>query len=370
MKRLVVPALLGSVALGAAAQSASSVTLYGVVDAYAQFVNGSESINRIQSGGLSGSRFGFRGSEDLGGGMRAVFTLESGFNSDDGTIGQGGTFFGRQAFVGLQDSWGSVTLGRQYSSVYHATTDFSLFSNNPAGPSTAVIGGFGGGYEPVRGAGGTATPPAAGATGNGGPIRVNNALRYESPSWSGVRVSALYGAGEVAGATSDARLFDLGVRYTGGPFDALLSVLTDKALTGAVQATDATVTTLAGAYNFEPFRVVAGFLHFNDKRAADQDGRGGWLGGEWRMGKHTLRAQYVLNKPKFGVDNETKAFGVGWGYELSRRSQLYASLTRFSNDGQAGSGGLGRFNASLPAGVTRVGDNSLSEVVLGFRHSF
>jgi len=75
----------------------------------------------VQSGGLAGSRLGFRSVEDLGSGLRALFTLESVFTVDDGNAGQCGSFYGRQAFVGLQDGWGTVSLGRQLSSLYRAT---------------------------------------------------------------------------------------------------------------------------------------------------------------------------------------------------------------------------------------------------------
>ena len=368
MKQVLATSLL---ALAGPALAQSSVTIYGVVDAFGQALDGAARQGRLQSGGLSGSRLGFRGSEDLGGGLRAFFVLESALNLDDGSIGQGGTFYGRQALVGLTTPYGQVSLGRQYGSLYTATSDFSVFGNQPAGPSTALIGGFGGGYEPVRGASNTATAPAAGATGNGGPARVNNSLRYESPTWRGFSASALYGAGEVAGATDDTRLFDLGLRYTAAGFDVLLSYVDDQALGPTpAQHTDANTLTLAATYTWKPLRVAAGYLQFNDKRGADQDGRGTWIGADYSIGAHLLKAQYVENKPKFGADNKSTAFGVGWTYALSKRTAVYSSLTRFENDLQAGSGGLGRFNSGIPAGVTSAGDNNLTELVMGMRHSF
>lgn len=227
MKHLIATGLLACCAAPALAQS--TVTVYGVVDAFGQYLDGQSRLGRIQSGGLNSSRLGFRGVEDLGGGLRALFTLESGFSIDDGTLGQGGIFFGRQVFVGLQGGWGEVTLGRQYSSIYQASNELSVFGNQPAGPSTAVIGGFGNGYEPIRGATSSAPGPTVGATGNGSPSRVNNSIRYASPSYSGFKVSTLYGAGEVSGSTSGARLFDVALRYTGYGFDAMLSYLDDKA---------------------------------------------------------------------------------------------------------------------------------------------
>lgn len=355
--------------LAGPALAQSSVTLYGIVDAYGQVLDGRSSVARIGSGGLSSSRFGFRGSEDLGGGLRAVFTLESGLNVDDGTISQGGVFFGRQAFVGLESDWGRLTAGRQYSSTYYATLDYSIFGNQTVGPSTAVIGGFAG-YEPVRGAAPGALPPATGATGSGSPARINNSLRYESPSWNGLKASVLYGAGEVAGGTSDSRVFDLGLRYASSGFDVMLSYLDDRAR-GATSATstDASTTTLAGSYTFAPLRFVAGILDFDDKRSENQDGRAFWLGADYRLGKHLLKAQFIENRPRYGSDNKTRAFGVGWVYEMSKRSQLYSSLTRFDNDDGAGAG-LGRTNSAVPVGLTSSGDNSVSEFAFGIRHAF
>jgi predicted porin len=92
------------------------VTLYGVIDEGLNFntnMNGDRSY-AMQSGVLSGSRWGLRGAKDLGGGLKAIFTLENGFDPSTGKLGQGGLEFGRQAFVGLSSPVGRVTLGRQY----------------------------------------------------------------------------------------------------------------------------------------------------------------------------------------------------------------------------------------------------------------
>jgi predicted porin len=105
-----------------AAHAQSSVTLYGLIDAGISYVNnsktasGHDSLVKYDDGVAQGSRWGLRGTEDLGGGLKALFVLESGFNSGNGTLGQGGALFGRQAFVGLsKDGIGALTFGRQYS---------------------------------------------------------------------------------------------------------------------------------------------------------------------------------------------------------------------------------------------------------------
>jgi predicted porin len=356
--------------LAAHAQSSTSnVTVYGIADMFVQGARGDASLSRVQSGGLSGSRLGFRGTEDLGSGLYAIYTLEAGINIDDGSSAQGGVLFGRQAFVGLKSDLGQLTLGRQYSSIYTATADFSAFSNNVAGPSTAVIGGFANGYEPVRGAGGTATPPAAGATGNGGPARVNNSVRYETPSFAGFRAGALYGFGEVADATNDQRLIDLFARYGAGPVEAIVSYVTDR--TVGVNRADVATGTIATAITLGSAHVFAGFMNVNDKGPNDLDGRGYWLGADYRiLARHLVRAQYVINDPRTGNDNETRAFGVGYQYDFSRRTSFYSSLTRFDNQANAGVGGLGRWNAAIPTGLTSTSKNDITELVAGLRHTF
>ena len=345
-------ALAGAAA--AQAQSNSSVTVYGIVDAYVQQAHGAANLSRVQSGGLSGSRFGLKGSEDLGGGLRALFTIESGINLDDGTNGQG-AFWGRQAFVGLATPYGQLTLGRQYGSVYTLSSDFSEFTNGPTGPSTAVIGGFAG-YEPVRGG-------TNGATGNGGPARVNNSVKYESPSFSGFKGGALLGLGEVSGGTNKTRTTDIYGRYTGGPLEAMVSLVDDR-----VDATALNVRTVsaAAAYSFGDIRATGGVISVDDRSVANVDGQGYWLGGDYRVGANLFKAQYLVNKLKNG-DGKTQAIGAGYQYDLSKRTNLYSSLTYFKNEG---AGYADRWASSLPAGLTTASDRNITELVAGIRHSF
>jgi Outer membrane protein (porin) len=114
--------LLALAALGAfagVAHAQSSVTLYGIIDEGFNINtnSGGKHLYNLSSGVLQGSRFGLRGTEDLGGGLKAIFVLENGFDVNNGKLGQGGLMFGRQAYVGLSSQFGTVTLGRQYDSV-------------------------------------------------------------------------------------------------------------------------------------------------------------------------------------------------------------------------------------------------------------
>ncbi|CAG4889627.1 porin [Paraburkholderia saeva] len=214
-KTLIATAVLGSVTLTAHAQS--SVTLYGLIDAGISYVNNArsgtshDSLVKYDDGVASGSRWGLRGSEDLGGGLKALFVLESGFNSGNGTLGQGGALFGRQAFVGLsRDGMGSLTFGRQYS----FSTDY-LGGNYSTGSQT-VAGNYAYHINDVD----QLTSS-----------RINNAVKFSSANFAGLTFGALYGfsnstsfAGAPATGTPAApvagssRAYSFGVNYANGPF--------------------------------------------------------------------------------------------------------------------------------------------------------
>ena len=361
-----------SLALAApAAFAQTSVSLYGIIDLDGQYLSGHAKQLLVTSGGQSGSRIGFKGSEDLGSGYYADFVLEGGINVDTGGSAQGGQLFGRQAFGALRTPFGTASAGRQYSSVYiQSSGEFSEFSNVSVGATTAVIGGFAGGYEPIRGsANNTATSTATGSELNGSPARVNDSFRYITPVFEGFKASFLYGAGEIAGQTNQQRLYDYSLRYTNDSLDAMVSYVDDKATNGGAPAnlqTKVGITTASAAYTFGSFKLEGGYLVLNDKRPANLDGKGFWFGGDYRQGQNVFRAQWVQNKPEHTTVGKTNAYGLGYEFDFSKRTDLYTSLTRFSNGGT----GLGRIGSSVPAGLTVAGDTSVTEFALGVRHSF
>jgi len=354
------PVWLGLSALAGAAQAqGSSVTVYGVADAYLTGIwGGAGSITQLQSGGLSGSRLGFRGREDLGGGLYANFVLETGLNMDDGTYGQGAVF-GRQSFVGVgSTSLGAVTLGRQYTGFWHVTDEFSEFSNSGNGPSSAVIGGFGG-YEPVRGS-------LDSGTGNGGPARLNNAVKYESPVWAGFRFGMQGGFGEVVDDASGNRVLDAYARYAQGPVDIAAAYVDDR---GGSVLPDAARRSyiVAAAYSFGNLKVRGAYLEVDDRSSFNQDGSGWWVGADYRLGTSLVKIQYVVNAPSYVSDAHTQGIGLGYEYSLSRRTTLYTSVSYFKNDVNAG---LGRASFTIPSGLTTTADNDLTQWVGGMRFTF
>lgn len=185
MKKKLLVAALGAIAAGTVSAQTANVTLFGVVDTYLANIranNGGKSVTQMDAGGISGSRWGLRGSEDLGGGMSAAFTLENGFLSDSGALGQGGRLFGRQAHVSLNGGFGSVTLGRQYTPAFYAAYngDVDEYSNFSIVSNHLVLAGA-------------------------GMLRADNAVIYLTPNMGGFAMSAQWAFGEVAGTVATAR---------------------------------------------------------------------------------------------------------------------------------------------------------------------
>jgi predicted porin len=200
----------------------SSVTLYGVVSGNVSYVTNAQTNGTSPGGGpvghhqvaqfdgansaLGASRFGLLGAEDLGGGLKAIFTLESGFSMNTGSIGQGGSFFGRQAWVGLSSaSAGQVTLGRQGD----AMTDFTdpltyaynwgFFNAHPDD------------YDNVDYS-----------------RRINNSLKYMTPVWHGFRFGAVYGFGGVAGSMGANQVWSVGGSYTMGGLSSAIAYVNGR----------------------------------------------------------------------------------------------------------------------------------------------
>ncbi|WP_438391666.1 porin [Caballeronia sp. DA-9] len=215
---LAIAALAAFAASAAPAQAQSSVTLYGLIDAGISYANhsaagtGSSKIFKYDDGVSQGSRWGLRGAEDLGGGLKAIFTLESGFNSGNGTLGQGGAEFGRQAYVGISKSdVGSVTLGRQYS-----------FSTDYLGGAYSIGG------QTVAGNYAYHINDVDQLTSS----RINNSIKFSSANFYGVTFGGLYGFSNQAGAFSgsptttaggvttqgSSRAYSFGLNYAAGPF--------------------------------------------------------------------------------------------------------------------------------------------------------
>jgi predicted porin len=187
-------------ATASVAHAQSAVTLYGIVEDGVDIVSNVQGSHLVQlaSGVTAGSRWGVRGTEDLGGGLSTLFRLESGFNINSGNLGSG-LAFSRNAYVGLQsEQAGTVTLGRQWDSIVDFVEPYTLNGN---------IGGY---YF--------AHPNDMDNTDNGFPI--SNAIKYRSPTFAGFTFGGLYSPGGIAGQFSNNSTFSAGATYAAGPISA------------------------------------------------------------------------------------------------------------------------------------------------------
>lgn len=202
------PLLLGTLAasLSAGAHAQSSVTLYGIADAGVEFLTGAPNATgeathllRAESGGVKSSRIGLKGSEDLGGGLKAIFKLESGFDLSNGKFSQNNTLFNRQAYVGLQsDQFGTVTLGRQYDSGVDYLAPLSL---EGAGPGVNLAG------HPFDNDNLSST------------FSLNNAVKYSSANYAGFEFGGLYSFSNSPGDFANGRAWSVGGKYSYGPLN-------------------------------------------------------------------------------------------------------------------------------------------------------
>ena len=319
-------------ALGASctALAQSSVTIYGVADAGLVVDKNAagDRLTRVASGVASGSRLGFKGKEDLGGGLAATFVLESGFNIDTGTSGQGNRLFGRQAYVGLTGSAGAITLGRQYTPYYLALRD--------------VADPF------VIGLAGTASNLMATN------YRVDNMVQYSTPTYSRLSAELAYGFGEVAGDNAKNRSMGGAVHYIDGPLNVTLTHHRMEDL----QAKQTRNTLLATRYDFG---VLQGNFGYADNRAIDESKSNDILVGfSAPFGATKLVASYIRHNDKSNANRDAQQWAIGAFYALSKRSDLYTGYGHISNK----NGATYKVGNATDDGTGNSGFN------LGMRHTF
>ncbi|NIE83085.1 MULTISPECIES: porin [unclassified Burkholderia] len=204
-KRIMVAAATLTGLTAGVAHAQSSVTLYGIVDtgigwqssqAALGATAGGKSVVKMVNGIWAGSRFGLKGSEDLGGGLKAIFQLEEGFNSATGAQSVSGLMFNRQAYVGLQDArLGAFTAGRQYTAYYTLLSPYS--------PTTWLTGAYGAHPGDIDSLDTT--------------YRVNNSLVYMSPTYYGFTFGGSYAFGGTPGSVNNGSTWSVGARYAVGP---------------------------------------------------------------------------------------------------------------------------------------------------------
>ena len=358
-KSLLALAVLGAFAGAASAQS--SVTLFGIVDVNVGQVkneNGvtgvSTKISRMGTDGINSSRLGFRGVEDLGGGLKAGFWLEAGINPDTGTLNNttvtaGGTtttytkMFNRRSTVSLMGNFGEVRLGRDYDPSFWNLTVFDPFGTNGVGSLLNVITTLGSGAATL--------------------VRADNSIGYFLPSGiGGIYGQAMVAAGEgapVAGNPTAPNNKYAGGRlgWAGGPVDVAVAY-GQTTIVGTDEKYK--LFNIGGAWDFGVAKLMGQYV---DAKFSPLKAKTYQLGVVVPLGQGEIHAAYDHTKVDGAAIEPTgKQFALGYVYNLSKRSALYGTYSHISNnDGAAFTVGSGN-------GTATSGKSTGLEV--GLRHSF
>jgi predicted porin len=366
MKKIVATtaiAAIGTLAMLGTAHAQSNVTMYGLLDAAVDYNTNVDTTGRSRiwmpnlGGGMFPSRLGFKGSEDLGNGLKAIFTLEGGIAVDSGTSGQGNRLFGRQAWVGLAGNWGQLTLGRNYNMLYNSMPEVEIIGPTQYGLGSldpAIPNGRADNSVAYKGTFGAVTAGASYSLGRdtsnaGGPGGTNCAgengldaqacrewsvmLRYDTPAWG---LTSAYdrkngGTGAAAGLTrsdlNDSRLHVAG--YT--KFGAWR-----LALGGVVRNNEGSATTpRSNLYYFDGAYKVNGAVTV-DGLAARLDYR--------------------------DSANDSNLYMLRVMYDFSKRTSTYAAIGHVANKGSAA--------VALSAGGSVGVGMGQSGFITGIKHSF
>ncbi|HKT93498.1 MAG TPA: porin [Paraburkholderia sp.] len=380
-KTLMVAALTGVFATAAHAQS--SVTLYGLIDAGITYANnsGGHSLWKATSGTVNGSRWGLRGSEDLGGGLHAIFTLENGFNIQNGTASQSSRMFGRQAFVGLaSDQYGAVTLGRQYDSV----VDY-----------LAPLSNTGTQY------GGTIAAHPFDNDNLNNSIRFNNTVKYSSVNYAGFKFGGTYSFSNSTEFANN-RAYSVGASYNWGGLNVgagylhlnnnvnnLQNAVTNSgAQTGEYTFAAGRQSTFGGGVNYTFGPATAGFVYtqtqlgnaINISPTQSGTSKGiGLNGGSARFQNFegnvryaltpalSLAGAYTYTRANFGggVNPNYNTVALQSDYALSKRTDVY-----LQGDWQhvsSNQDNIGAYLNGLGSASTR---QDQVAVTVGMRHRF
>ena len=362
-KSVLALAALGAFAGAASAQS--SATMFGVVDLNVMSVDNDDRTYSMGTDGMSSSRLGFRGVEDLGGGLKAGFWLEMGLSADTGRNGaqwgngNAGTgnelIFNRRSTVSLSNQWGELRLGRDYTATFWNWTVFDPFGTNGVGAATNLA------------ISNTAQIALAGTT-YGTLVRANNMVAYILPA--GQFGPGLYGQVQVAAGENAP-----GNKYWGGRIGWAGGVFDIAASYGQTEITnnlDLNVWNIGGSWNLG-FMKLSGFFGSTEADGSfgainDVDAsRDNWyVGVSAPFGQWNFKASYggTSGSGNNVVGNtDASQWAIGADYNLSKRTALYATWASIDNDDDA------QFGVSTQGGALSRGNNS-SGIQLGVRHSF
>lgn len=320
-----------AVALSAAlpcAVSATSVTLYGVADAHiSHYRNSDGSVTGLGTGGLGGSRFGIRGVEKLSGDLDAIFVLEGGFNINNGTHAQGGRMFGRQAYVGLNSKdYGRIVVGRLQGLGYEFAGRYDPMMLAPG----SVIGSLTG-----------ETPRAWMYNPLSDPARMDNAVQYKTPKFSGFQAAYQHGFRAGGGATQPrSKSYDLAsLTYASGPFSVTYAFGRSTGTTYVTAATSSqTEHALGVSYDLD-WAALYGTYQIRKTQGYSGKDRAWQVGARIPVtasGRIHLAYGQTTNDTPQRADADTADWGlrswaVGYVHNLSKRTMLYTYFKQLDN---------------------------------------
>lgn len=331
-KSLLALAVLGATA--SAAQAQTSLTIYGIADVglVREYGRLAPSVTKLDSGLQSGSRLGFKGTEDLGGGLKALFVLETGLQMDAGGFAQGGLAFGRQSFVGIDSSYGTLTLGRQHQSQFIALDAIDPFGTGLAGTSTNL-------FSFPKG------------------VRNNNMIMYASPTVGGFSGELQYAFGEVVGNSSAGRNIGGAIGYAAGPLQVKLSYEKENFLS-SITGDSNRMTMLSGGYDFTVAQLALAYQ--TAKNSSTMDATNTLIGVTVPFGANAVMASYIRHKDRTSLNQNANQIALGYTYSLSKRTNLYSSYARISESN----------GAAFTVGNATGGGSNEKAFNIGIRHKF
>jgi GBP family porin len=365
-KSLIAIAVLAATSSAAFAQS--NVTIYGILDAgiVAERGGAAGSVSKVTSGAASASRIGFKGTEDLGGGLSAIFKLETGAKIDDGSLDAANTIFNREAFVGLSSKTaGTLTLGRQYTPYYETLRDVGdPFAMGYAGTAKNLF------------------PVASFMTRN------SNAIVYKTPNLEGFTGAVSYSLGEQNGDSSASRQVGGSLGYNNGPLNVAVAYNMKNNDTSATATTPAVNTgighnaLIAANYDFKVVKVFAAYSKDKGVGSAPINGAASAtattsaFGYTFAQSKDssdaligltapvsdagTLMASYIRKNDKEVANRDADQWAIGYNYALSKRTSTYVAYAKIKN----------KNGASYTVGNNSEAGTGDKAFNLGLKHSF
>lgn len=325
----------------------TSVQIFGTLDVNITHTNsGGSSQNAVDQGGVLPSRLGFRGSEDLGGGLSASFWLESALLPDTG--GYMGAFYNRRSTLGLASTqWGELRLGRDYTPTFWNLNKFSPFGTSGVGATSNIVSGwpFGLGHGPGPDNPGRATPL----------VRLDNSIGYFLPrNKSGVYGQAMANAAE---GNVGAKYYGARLGYAAGPLDVAAALGSTKLASGG----NYTISSLGASYDFGMAKMYGNYY---SQRVPGMNSTNIVVGAGVPVGSGEIKVSAAhTNESGQGVDaDDASQFALGYLYRLSKRTSMYAFASRVRNQGAAA--------YDVGTGVPAVAGGSATGFQVGVSHDF